>query len=77
MQSRSAETGSASEIDETFISKIGAPADGNVVVLPLVLKDKACLVYADGGADSGTLDAACLDVLVRATSRLAGSDFAT
>jgi len=69
MQSRSAETGSASEIDETFISKIGAPADGNVVVLPLVLKDKvSALVYADGGADSGTLDAACLDVLVRATS---------
>jgi len=69
MQSRSAESGSASEVDETFISKIGAPADGRVVVLPLLLKDKiSALVYADGGTDNGTLDGASLDVLVRATS---------
>jgi len=69
MQSRSAESGSASEVDETFISKIGVPADGRVVVLPLLLKDKvSAMVYADGGADVGAVDAASLDVLVRATS---------
>ena len=69
MQSRSAESGSASEVDETFISKVGAPADGNAVVLPLLLKDKvSALVYADGGSRDGTLDGASLDVLVRATS---------
>jgi hypothetical protein len=69
MQSRSAESGSASEVDETFISKVGAPADGNAVILPLLLRDKvSALVYADAGTDSGTLDAASLDVLVRATS---------
>jgi hypothetical protein len=69
MQSRSAESGSASEVDETFISKIGPPTDDSVVVLPLLLKDKvSALVYADAGTDNGTLDAASLDVLVRATS---------
>jgi len=69
MQSRSAEAGSAAEVDETYVSKVGAPADGKVVVLPLVLKDKvSALVYADGGTEGGPLDAAALDVLVRATS---------
>jgi hypothetical protein len=68
MQSRSAESGSASEVDQTFISKVGAPADGKVAVLPLLLKDKvSALVYSDGG-NNRTLDAASLDVLVRATS---------
>jgi hypothetical protein len=70
MQSRSAESASASEIDPRFIAKFGAPADGNAMVLPLLLKDKiSALVYADSGPDDGgTFDAAALDVLVRATS---------
>jgi hypothetical protein len=69
MQLRSSEAASASEIDPRFIAKFGAPADGNAMVLPLLLKDKiSALVYADSGPDGGTFDAAALDVLVRATS---------
>jgi hypothetical protein len=70
MHSRTGESGSTSEIDPRFIAKFGAPADGNAIVLPLLLKDKiSALVYADSGPDDGgTFDAAALDVLVRATS---------
>jgi len=69
MQSRSSESGSASEVDGQFIAKFGAPADGTAIVLPLLLKDKiSALVYADAGTAGGSLDAAALDVLVRATS---------
>jgi len=69
MQSRSAESGSASEIDQRFIAKFGAPVDGSAILLPLLLKDKiSALVYADAGTAGGNLDDAALDVLVRATS---------
>ena len=69
MQSRTAESGSSSEIDPRFIAKFGAPSDGNATVLPILLKDKiSALVYADAGPDGGSFDAAALDVLVRATS---------
>jgi hypothetical protein len=69
MQSRTAESGSISEVDQEFIAKFGAPADGAAMFLPLLLKDKiSALVYADAGTGSGTFDAAALDVLVRATS---------
>ena len=69
MQSRTAESGSASDVDQQFIAKFGAPADGSAMFLPLLLKDKiSALVYADAGTGSGTFDAAALDVLVRATS---------
>ena len=69
MQSHTAETGTVSDIDQHFISKFGAPVDGRVVLLPLLLKDKvSALLYADGGTEGGTLDSAALDVLVRATS---------
>src|SRR6266567_2801686 len=69
MQSRNAESGSASEIDQRFVSQLGAPADGDVVLLPLLLKDKiSALVYADAGTAGGTVDGAALDVLVHATS---------
>lgn len=69
MQSRTAESGSASEIDQHFISKFGAASNSNAIVLPLLLKDKiSALVYADAGTAGGTLDDAALDVLVRATS---------
>jgi hypothetical protein len=68
MQSRTAESGSASDFDHTFNSKFGAPADGKIAVLPLLLKDKiSALIYADGGTQAGALDSAALDVLVRAT----------
>jgi hypothetical protein len=68
LQSRAAENGSASDFDQNFVSRFGAPADGKVALLPLLLKDKiSALIYADGGSQVGALDAAALDVLVRAT----------
>ena len=68
MQSRSAQSGSAGQVDKSFAKKFGAPGDGSAAVLPLLLKDKvSALLYADAG-DDGTLDVAALDVLVRATS---------
>ena len=68
MQSRTAESGPASDFDHNFSSKFGAPADGKIAVLPLLLKDKiSALIYADGGTQAGALDSAALDVLVRAT----------
>jgi hypothetical protein len=68
MQSRTAENGPASNFDQNFISKFGSPADGKIALLPLLLKDKiSALIYADGGSQAGALDAAALDVLVRAT----------
>ena len=68
MQSRTAESGNVSDVDQKFISKFGAPADGHATILPLLLKDKiSAVVYADAG-DGGALDAAALDVLVHATS---------
>ena len=67
-QSRAAEDGRASDFDQNFASKFGPPADGKVALLPLLLKDKiSALIYADGGSQAGALDAAALDVLVRAT----------
>jgi hypothetical protein len=68
MQSRAAESGSASDFDQNFTSKFGSPADGKIALLPLLLKDKiSALIYADGGSQAGALDASALDVLVRAT----------
>jgi hypothetical protein len=70
MQSRMAFTGATSEIDPQFVAQFGAAADDQVLVLPLLLKDKiAALVYADAGAEpGGKMDAAALEVLVAATS---------
>ena len=69
MQSRTAETGTASDLDSHFASTFGAPANGTVVLLPLLLKDKiSALVYADAGTQGGVFDSAALDVIVRATS---------
>jgi hypothetical protein len=68
MQLRALEAGASSDVDQHFTSRFGAP-DGDVVLLPLLLKDKiSALVYADGGTEGGALDVAALDVLVRATS---------
>lgn len=66
--SRASDTGKASQFDEEFIAKFGAPNEPLVTVFPLLLKDKiSALVYADSGSDSN-FDTAALDVLVRATS---------
>src|SRR3954469_14740878 len=68
MQSRAAQNGRSSDFDQNFTSKFGAPADGKIALLPLLLKDKiSALIYADAGSQAGGLDAAALDVLVHAT----------
>jgi len=70
MQARMAFAGSAAETDPQLVAHFGAPSDDQVLILPLLLKDKvAALVYADAGTDgSGKMDAAALEVLVTATS---------
>jgi hypothetical protein len=58
----------AAEMDARFVEQFGRPANEQILILPLLLKDKvAALLYADGGP-SGLLDGASLEVLVMATS---------
>ena len=75
MQSHTAETGTASDIDQHFISKFGAPVDGRVVLLPLLLKDKvSALLYVDGGTEGGTLDSAALEQVRKRISQALKKD---
>jgi hypothetical protein len=68
LQSRAVITGSSNDMGSAFVSALGKPSNDQVIVLPLLLKDKiAALVYADGG-DQGLLDNAALEVLVLSTS---------
>src|SRR5271169_4107335 len=67
-QNRTATPGNIAEMGGGFVQRFGSPANEQVLVLPLALKDKvAALVYADGG-DSGKLDPDALELLVMATS---------
>ncbi len=67
-QNRTATPANIAEMDRRFVHQFGGPANEQILVLPLVLKDKvAALLYADGGAD-GVLDGPSLEVLVLATS---------
>jgi len=67
-QNRVVTPANIAEMDRRFVKQFGAPENEQLLVLPLVLKDKvAALLYADGGAN-GALDAASLEVLVMATS---------
>lgn len=67
-QNRVVAPANIAEMGSRFVEQFGAPANEQVLVLPLVLKDKvAALVYADGGA-TGMLDGTSLEVLVMATS---------
>jgi hypothetical protein len=70
LQSRAVVSAAAADMDPRFISQFGAPAEDQVLLLPLYLKDKvAALVYADAGtAAGGKMDAAALALLVSATS---------
>ena len=70
LQSRTAVTARTTDMDPKFISQFGAPAEDQVLLLPLHLKDKvAALVYADAGTDSGgKMDSSALELLVAATS---------
>jgi hypothetical protein len=66
-QNRVATPGNIAEMGRKFVKEFGGPANEQVLVLPLALKDKvAALLYADGG-DSGKLDADALELLVIAT----------
>jgi hypothetical protein len=67
-QNRTATPANIAEMDPRFVTQFGGPENEQILVLPLVLKDKvAALLYADGGAD-GALDAPSLEILVLATS---------
>jgi hypothetical protein len=67
-RNRVATPGNITEMGAPFAEHFGRPANEQVLVLPLALKDKvAALVYADGG-DVDKLDPAALELLVIATS---------
>jgi hypothetical protein len=68
LQNRIVTPGNIAEMGGRFVDRFGAPENEQLLVLPLVLKDKvAALLYADGGA-GGILDANSLELLVMATS---------
>lgn len=67
-QNRVVAPANIAEMDRRFVKQFGGPANEQVMVLPLVLKDKvAAVLYADGGAE-GLLDGPSLEVLVLTTS---------
>jgi len=67
-QNRVVTPANIAEMDRRFVKQFGGPENEQILILPLVLKDKvAALLYADGGAE-GVLDAASMEVLVMATS---------
>jgi hypothetical protein len=67
-QNRIVTPANIAEMDQRFVGRFGGPENEQILILPLVLKDKvAALLYADGG-NSGVMDAASLELLVMATS---------
>lgn len=70
LQERTAFTGQTIDMDPRFVDQFGGPADEQILMLPLLLKDKvAAIVYADNGLDgSRRLDSASIELLVVATS---------
>ena len=67
LHSHTPSAAAADEFDPSFVAKFGHPEDGNVVLLPLVIKEKvAAMVYADGGEKGAAgLNASALELLVR------------
>ena len=67
-QNRIVTPGNIAEMDRRFVERFGGPENEQLLVLPLVLKDKvAALLYVDGGANN-LLEASSLELLVMATS---------
>ncbi len=67
-QNRAVAPANIAEMDPRFVQQFGGPTNEQIIVLPLVLKEKvAALLYADGGSEN-LLDAASLEILVMATS---------
>src|SRR3984885_12638419 len=65
---RAATPANIAEMDPRFVEYFGRPVNEQLLLVPLVLKDKvAALLYADGGSN-GSLDAAAIELLVMATS---------
>ncbi len=67
IQVRNPAAGAAQEFDAGFVKSMKGPADGQCLVLPLVVKDKvAAMIYADAGTvPGGTLDSSGLQALTR------------
>jgi hypothetical protein len=67
IQARNPAAGSTQEFDAGFVKSMKGPADGQCLVLPLVVKDKvAAVIYADAGTvPGGTLDSSGLQALTR------------
>ena len=52
-QNRSVTPANIAEMDRRFVKQFGGPENEQIMVLPLVLKDKvAALLYADGGTEA-------------------------
>jgi hypothetical protein len=67
-QNRIVAPANIAEMDRRFVDRFHGPENEQILVLPLVLKDKvAALLYADGGSE-GVLEASSLELLVLATS---------
>ena len=67
-QNRIVTPANIAEMDRRFVGRFGGPENEQILILPLVLKDKvAALLYADGGSQ-GTMDPAALELMVMATS---------
>jgi len=67
-QNRAAAPANIAEMDGRFVERFSGPANEQILILPLLLKEKvAALLYGDGGAE-GLLDAPSLEILVMATS---------
>lgn len=68
LQNRVVTPANIAEMDRRFVKQFGGPENEQILILPLVLKDKvAALLYADGGA-TGQLETTSLEVLVVSTS---------
>lgn len=69
LHNRTPAAAAADEFDHGFVQRFGHPENGNVILLPLVIKEKvAAMLYADGGEKGGAgLDSSALELLVRCT----------
>jgi hypothetical protein len=66
-QNRVAAPANIAEMDGRFVERFGGPENEQILVLPLVLKDKvAALLYADGGTQD-LLESQSLELLVLTT----------
>ncbi len=66
IQERTPAVAAAVEFDSGFIESVGNPADGNALVVPLLVREKVpAVIYADAGTGDGKLDNAAVQLLVR------------